>query len=391
MIYLRLGVYKAIMLLWLSSLCLLTACGGGGSDSSTQALAASVDTAANSVAENTPSAGTSENTVSAAGRVFLANDGQSMLVFKAGNTGYGYKYANDFRTTSASSSIRYVNTPFSFSWNNQANTVLIATNEGQKSYALALDGKVITDGTQAQTYTLSLPLALADLSGKHLLQTITPGDECLARSLSFSGSSLTVRERCRSVFNQIELTTEMVEGVDNLIHAYGSYAGYELSYYLALSAGNVSGQSKWVIRAERNGAPALAADYYLNKVLQFSEPMMQALTFNAFSSALADTGETFSASLFSKTARTGCGLFNQHYFACPGDYYWQDINSSSCIFTAPIWLVKNGGIACLTDPTKQLANYPLDPASHSVDGRATTQAYRFAYNGLPESQTAQQD
>ncbi len=379
--YARLTVYNLILLL--TSFCLLTACGGGSNSSSP--VTATVTAAANAAASNvsSDSTSTSNNTASIAARVFLSNDGQTMLVFKASNR--GYKYANNLMTTSYTGYSSYVSSPFS--WNSQGNTVSLTTSEGKKTYELALVGKVITDGTQADTYTLALPLSLANLDGKHLLQRVSLGDSCSGRSLSFSGSSLIIREQCRGVFNQIELTTEMVEGVDNLIHAYGSYAGYQLSYYIALSAGSVDGQSKWVIRAERNGtAPPLSSDYHLNMVLEPGQPMMQALTFNPSSSPIFQTSGDFVASLFSKTTRAGCDLFNTSYFTCPGDYYWQDVNTNSCIFSAPIWLVKNGGIACLTDPVKRLANHPFDPITNGVDGRASVIAYRFTYNGVPESE-----
>lgn len=57
-----------------------------------------------------------------------------------------------------------------------------------------------TDSVELNEWQATKPFSLTALNGKHLAETIQAGDDCTARTLSFSGSTATIREKCSSKF-----------------------------------------------------------------------------------------------------------------------------------------------------------------------------------------------
>ncbi|QLQ30434.1 MAG: hypothetical protein HZT40_01060 [Candidatus Thiothrix singaporensis] len=215
--------------------CSLVGCGGGGSDSST----------AQDNSSPAQSAGV-DLQQAIAGGVYLDSTGKRMLAFDG--SGNGTVYTN---TPDVNSDKKYK--AAAITWSIDGVNLTVATSTGQEILQASADGGMLTTTGNPASYTKTKPLSVALLDGKHLSEIIATGNECTARTLSFSGSTLTVREACGGAFNQIDLAMEQVSGLQGVIQATGSFGGYGLSYQIALQDGDVSKQSTLVIRAVREG------------------------------------------------------------------------------------------------------------------------------------------
>lgn len=295
-----------------------------------------------------------------ASNTYINSTGQRMFTFDA--SGNGVAYAN---IADANFDSKYKTT--AITWNIDGSNLTIATGSNQEILHVSPDGGTLTGATGSPaSYTKAKPLSVASLNGKHLSENIAAGSECAARTLSFSGNTLTVREACGNTFNQIDLAVEEVSGIQGIIQATGSFNGYGLSYHIALQDGDVNKQSTLAIRAEKEGEFSIASsnmstssNMLLNSVLKGvdTSPSMRTSKFTSAPSPLVETIGLGVTPGFTATNKAGCGLFNQHYYTCPEDNDLAKILPESCVHTAPIWMVKSGGIACLLKGDNPLEAY----------------------------------
>ncbi|WML91956.1 hypothetical protein RCF98_06345 [Thiothrix lacustris] len=76
-----------------------------------------------------------------------------------------------------------------------------------------------TDGGSSSfvTWNYTKPLTLAALDGKHLNFDMTGNDYCTAMTISFSGSTAIVRDKCNGQYEEGTGTLEAVTGVQNIV------------------------------------------------------------------------------------------------------------------------------------------------------------------------------
>lgn len=224
--------------LFFSSFLLLSACGGGGSTPP-----ATDDTT------GTPSAITQAEV---AGRAYLGADG--MLVIDAGGNATAYRAEG----------------MTAFTWAVDGNTLTLASANGTLTFTVSADNTTLTGHS---TYHLSQPLTLAALNGLHLTETIdTTNDDCTARTLSFTDTTLTVREVCGSDYSTFDLSLTGVDGVANLLRAYGMEDGETVDVYIALSAGELAGELTLLFTTLISGVADGQASGKFTRVSELLEP-----------------------------------------------------------------------------------------------------------------------
>ncbi|OQW98806.1 MAG: hypothetical protein BWK73_51790 [Thiothrix lacustris] len=147
-------------------------------------------------------------------------------------------------------------------WQMSNGQVLVSFTEDGKSlqykvHKISQDGDVIdafsestTDATDANLFEFhkAQPLTLAALNGKHLSFDMTGNIQCTAMTLSFSGATATLRDKCGGKYDEGTIPVEEVAGANNLIKLNGG-DGYML---LALASGDLT--KGRMIRAEFGGS-----------------------------------------------------------------------------------------------------------------------------------------
>lgn len=144
-------------------------------------------------------------------------------------------------------------------WLLQNGQLLVTFTGETKQYNLhkiSQDGSTIdfwpatTDGTDSgglSEWHPAQPLTLAALNGKHISFDMTGNAECTAMTLSFSGSTATLRDKCGGKYSEVVGTAENVAGTTNLIK-FGVGTKYML---LALASGDLT--KGRVVRADVDG------------------------------------------------------------------------------------------------------------------------------------------
>jgi hypothetical protein len=236
-------------------LVLLTACGGGGNTTQTPA------TTSGTVTSQTAQPPT------IAGKSFIAMNGSMFsMIF------------NEDMATGTMQSLYPLGVPLThfstnevMTWNLSGNALKIAFNDHQVSYAVSADGNTLIpdDPLKQQTYTASKPLSLATLDGKHLEETLPTGSYCTARTLSFTRTTLTVREQCGNVFDESSLSLDEVVGVNNRLRASTLLDGKPFTVDIELQDGSMMNKGTLVFssatREYRQKAPFVVATQPLQK------------------------------------------------------------------------------------------------------------------------------
>ncbi|OQX08977.1 MAG: hypothetical protein BWK73_23930 [Thiothrix lacustris] len=93
-----------------------------------------------------------------------------------------------------------------------------------------------TDDSELNEWHPAQPLTLAALNGKHLSFDMTGNVDCTAMTISFSGATATLRDKCGGKYEEAVGTAEAVAGTQNLIK-FGLGDKYML---MAISSGDVS-------------------------------------------------------------------------------------------------------------------------------------------------------
>lgn len=354
-------------------LTLLSACGGGNNTQQAQATEINASTQSVKAVNNV---NTDSNTsIELAERTYINSASNTLITLNASGSGRIYK--NVIATVHSQDSSRY--SADYFTWNFDGSNLTIATQAKQQTFAVSADGLNLTDNETK--YTAIKPLSLDLLNGKHLQEKLVDNSGCVGRTLSFSGNTLNVREFCGANFNNIMLTVEPISETNNILHAYGLFGAYNLSYYIALQEGDINSSSKFIIRSEKMASnPTISTNVHLAEVFNGNfVAALQASSFTVTNLPLPEmmlSGDSPIES-FNYTNRLGCGFFNAHAFDCPADSYLKDIDLDSCLYVSPVWLTSLGMIGCLTDPAKLIANYPAD----STLTNRYVKAYGFLHDG----------
>ncbi|UJS23350.1 hypothetical protein [Thiothrix winogradskyi] len=109
------------------------------------------------------------------------------------------------------------------------------------------------------------PLTLAALNGKHISFDMTGNTHCSAMTISFSGTTATLRDKCGGKYDEGTVPVEEVAGTKNLIKLNGG-DGYML---LALASGDLT--KGRMIRAGFDGSTL--EDLQANGITTVSEPL----------------------------------------------------------------------------------------------------------------------
>lgn len=107
------------------------------------------------------------------------------------------------------------------------------------------------------SWNYTKPLTLATLDGKHFADDTSDDADCSARTFSFSGATLTVREQCTGGYSEIVLTASEAAGVSNLIQADGVQDGKAITLYFALTGGDLNSTSTLVMSMLKDGVPTV--------------------------------------------------------------------------------------------------------------------------------------
>lgn len=238
--------------LLVSSLALLSACGGG--DSGTAATDTSSTTGSTSSTGDTSSTTTTPaQTIDVAGKVFISTKDTSkgMLLLNAGSNGTAYTQETGKSAQAAP-----------FTWNLNSADLTLAFAGSTSSFKVAQDSSTLTMSTDStKTFTQAKPLTLAALNGKHFADEISAADlaadedKCTARTFSFSGSALNVRERCDGQFFSFDLPggVSEVPGLSNLVQFSFTEGTVTSTNYIALADGDINSKGTIVIANTENG------------------------------------------------------------------------------------------------------------------------------------------
>lgn len=145
-----------------------------------------------------------------------------------------------------------------------------------KVHKISQDGDIIdvvtentTDATDGNLFEFhkAKPLTLAALNGKHISFDMTGNTHCSAMTISFSGTTATLRDKCgsNSTYDEATVPVEEVAGAKNLIKLNGG-DGYML---LALASGDLT--KGRMIRANVDGTTL--EDMQANGITTVSEPL----------------------------------------------------------------------------------------------------------------------
>lgn len=205
----------------LSSVALLTACGGGAGTTAANDSSASTTTATTATAPTPVPA----QTAMVAGRAYLRSDGTGMVVFNAGGTATAY--------TATGSNV--------LTWAVDGNTLTLASASGMQHYTLAEGGAAFAD-TAAQ-YVLPKPITLQQMVGQTLLESY----DSAWRSWKFGTAQVELYSQQGS--NGFSTTLELGTAAEmsNVLAVRGvSPQGGDMGGYLALLDGDMGKTSRWV-------------------------------------------------------------------------------------------------------------------------------------------------
>ena len=226
--------------LLVSSLALLSACGGSSGTAATDTSGTTDTTTTPTLTPVPTPTPTPVATPDVAGKVFIPTKDTSkgLLILNVGGNGTAYMQETGKSAQTAP-----------LTWNLNSADLTLAFTGSTSSFKVAEDSNTLTMRTDStNTFTQAKPLTLAALNGKHLSFDMTGNPQCTAMTISFNGATATLRDKCNGKYGEGTIPVEEVAGAKNLIKLNGG-DGYML---LALASGDLT--KGRMIRAEFGGS-----------------------------------------------------------------------------------------------------------------------------------------